>query len=182
MNRADYISDLEARLSRLSFEERQDAISFYEEIFDERGIFEEDLVADDIPSPRKASFEILRDANLDQLEKEKGKDSFPTFKTLALYILALPVGLPLALVILILVFSALISIFAVGAKFLMGGFASISIIIYELVTFRADSIRVMYLFGVLSISIAASLFMILALNALVKLIKRKLIDYRKTRR
>lgn len=45
-------------------------------------------------------------------EDEGVKNSFSTFKTLALYILALPVGLPLALIFFAVTFAVLVTVFA----------------------------------------------------------------------
>ena len=74
MKRRDYLKDLEARLGRISTEERVDALAYYDEIFEDRGIQDEDEVPEDMPSSRQAAFEIMRDAQLQELRLEEETD------------------------------------------------------------------------------------------------------------
>ena len=121
MKRVDYIREIETRISKLNPIEIEDALSYYQEIFDERGIGDQDEVPDDMPSPRTASFEILRDQSIDNMQAEeesrREKKASSTFGTLALWVLALPIALPLAIALLAVIFAIVVSVLAVGFGF-----------------------------------------------------------------
>ena len=61
MNRLEFMDALESRLSQLSSEERDDALRYYEELFDEAGPIEEQKIIDDLGSPEDIARQILVD-------------------------------------------------------------------------------------------------------------------------
>lgn len=184
MNRADYIKELESKLSKLSPEEKFEAVSYYEEIFDDREIGDFDEVPDDMPNPRKASYEILRNINIDKLEMEEKheKSKASLFGTIVLWIMAMPIALPLAIVLLAVIFGLIITIFTAGFGFLVAGIVAACATIYEIFTLKAEPLKVVYLVGVVCVSIAVSIFAVYGVKGFIKFVKTSLVNYRNKRR
>ena len=59
MTRVEFIAALRAKLSMLSADEREDAIQFYQEYFDEAGPENEQAVIDELGSPDAVAEKIL---------------------------------------------------------------------------------------------------------------------------
>lgn len=83
MKRRDYLADLEARLARLNTDERVEALAYYDEIFEDRGIGDDDEVPADMPAPRQASYEILRDVQVNELRGERLDESGTAYRSRA---------------------------------------------------------------------------------------------------
>lgn len=64
MNRSEYIKALDDLLSRLPDDERQGAISYHEELFDDAGIDNEASVIESLGSPRDVADAILRESGM----------------------------------------------------------------------------------------------------------------------
>lgn len=152
MKRRDYLSDLERRLDRLSVEERVDALAYYDEILEDRGVGHDDEVPGDMPSPRQASYEILRDSQVDELrgahprgeplldaerldhtpysegysatgEESKKYKGSTVLVAVILGILALPIGLPIALALIAVVIALSFAVLAVVIGVVVSGVA-----------------------------------------------------------
>lgn len=61
MNRLEFMSELEKRLAPLSREDREDALNYYEELFDEAGPIDEQKIINDLDSPADIARQILVD-------------------------------------------------------------------------------------------------------------------------
>ena len=61
MNRTEFMSALEKRLSPLSKEDRDDALRYYDELFDEAGPIEEQNILDGLDDPDTIARQILSD-------------------------------------------------------------------------------------------------------------------------
>ena len=71
MNRNDFLQKLKELLSNIPENERDEAISFYEDYFDEAGSDNEEKVIKDLESPEKVAETIL--AGLSEKELETGE-------------------------------------------------------------------------------------------------------------
>lgn len=183
MTRSEYIKDIEKRISKLSPREIDEALDFYNEILDERGIAEEDLVPDDMPSSRTASFEILRDASIEDLayEEENEKRKPSTLGSLALWVMALPIAFPLVIGLLLICFALVAVVLSVLFAIAMAGLGVIGASIYELVMSGPDLIRAIYLIGSILISIALLIFAGAGAKGFFGLIRNMLLKYKNKR-
>lgn len=189
MNRKEYREALIRHLARIGNEEREEAVSYYEEIFEERGIGENDAVPKDMPAPRQASFEILRDLQLDRLEEgeEIGAMKKPRASlavTVVLAILALPVGLPLAITILLVSFGMFVGFLSLFFSVAGSGVGVIIGAGKELIQVlpKAFSLpRALYLLGLVSLGAFAILLVILIFRSIVRGIRQLLLRQRNKR-
>lgn len=189
MNRKEYREALIRHLARIGNEEREEAVSYYEEIFEERGIGENDAVPKDMPAPRQASFEILRDLQLDRLEEgeEIGAMKKPRASlavTVVLAILALPVGLPLAITILLVSFGMFVGFLSLFFSVAGSGVGVIIGAGKELIQVipKAFSLpRALYLLGLVSLGVFAILLVILIFRSIVRGIRQLLLRQRNKR-
>lgn len=189
MNRKEYREALIRHLARIGNEEREEAVSYYEEIFEERGIGENDAVPKDMPAPRQASFEILRDLQLDRLEEgeEIGAMKKPRASlavTVVLAILALPIGLPLAITILLVSFGMFVGFLSLFFSVAGSGVGVIIGAGKELIQVlpKAFSLpRALYLLGLVSLGVFAILLVILIFRSIVRGIRQLLLRQRNKR-
>ncbi|MBY0584990.1 DUF1700 domain-containing protein [Murdochiella sp. Marseille-P8839] len=191
MTRKEYLEALNRRLARIGSEERGDAVAYYEEIFEDRGIGEKDTVPKDMPDPRQASFEILRDLQLDRLEEGEGEEIGKTKKpraslaiTVVLAILALPVGLPLAITILLVSFGLFVGFLSLFFSVASSGVGVIIGAGKELIQVLPKDFslpRALYLIGLVSLGVFAILLVILIFRSIVRGIRQLLLRQRNKR-
>lgn len=114
MNKEQYLRELRRYLRRLPREEYEDAMDYFTECFDEAGVEGEQQLISELGTPKEAAREVF--GNL--LEKEVGKQELighkekegGLLKGVLIAILALcaaPIGIPLLIVILALIFSGI---------------------------------------------------------------------------
>lgn len=114
MNKEQYLKELKRYLRRLPREEYEDAMDYFTECFDEAGVEGEQQLIAELGTPKEAAREVF--GNL--LEKEVGKQELivheqkegSLLKGVLIAILAIcaaPIGIPLLLVILALIFTAI---------------------------------------------------------------------------
>lgn len=114
MNREQYLRELRRYLRRLPKEEYEDAIDYFTECFDEAGVEGEQELIKELGTPKEAASEIF--GNL--LEKEVGKQELTVkekgnngiWKGVLIAILAIcaaPIGIPLLIVLLALIFAGI---------------------------------------------------------------------------
>lgn len=65
MNRTEFMSALEKRLMPLSAEDREDALRYYDELFDEAGPIDEQKILADLDDPDTIARQILSDNGID---------------------------------------------------------------------------------------------------------------------
>ena len=187
MNRSQYIREIDSRLSGLSIDEVEEALSFYEEILDDRGISIDDQVPSDMPSPRKAAYEILRDINISNLEtetqiQEKTKNKTSLFKTIALSILAAPLALPLWFALIALIFALALAFGVVYLSLTFAGFATMGVSLYEIFVSLPGNFqvsRLLFLIGAILLSISVVIFIFIAAKYITNSIKNFIINRRK---
>lgn len=102
MNRKTYIDELSKKLSKLPKEEREDAINYYNEYFDEAQLGEEDEVPDTMKTPAQAASDIIQDCAIKVTNQppKTVKKGIDTVWIVLLAILAAPIALPIAAAIL----------------------------------------------------------------------------------
>jgi len=116
MTRKEYMQELTARLDRLPKEERDSAIAYYEEYFDEAGPDREQDVIRELGSPASVASRILADHAVKEARQsphnpKKGLDAI-WFVILA--VCAAPFALPVLFAAIGIMIAILATIFAVG--------------------------------------------------------------------
>lgn len=191
MTRKEYLDALESRLGRLTQQDRDDALAYYLEIFEDRGVEEEDSVPEDMPDPRQASFEILRDDQLQRMEENEKAETNQSQKkkvsllfTVVLAILALPIGLPIAIALLLVFLSAIL---VIGSLLIAGVGTGAGLVlgaIKELETEMPKAFsmpRVLYLLGIVLLGVAVVLIMILVMRNMIRGIRKLLLRQKNKR-
>lgn len=100
MNRSEFFKRLEQGLTRVSKEERDAALEYYNEYFDDAGPENEQKVIEELGSPAQIAARIKADSAVKQLEaaeKPSMKRGISAVWLVILAILAAPMALPLAI-------------------------------------------------------------------------------------
>lgn len=134
MNRADYIAELMARLDALPLAEREEAISYYSEYFNEAGPQMEASVIEELGPPSKVAGQILADYQpgysvVPEIKKGGGKtrvkkasdiktgDKKTGIGAIVLGIFAAPVAVPVIAAAAAVLLALIVSAFAVAVSF-----------------------------------------------------------------
>lgn len=99
MNRSEFFSKLEQGLMKVSKEERDAALDYYNEYFDDAGPENEQKVIEELGSPAQIAARIKADSAVKQLDagsKPSVKKGISAIWLVILAILAAPIALPLA--------------------------------------------------------------------------------------
>lgn len=134
MNKTEFIKQLEKRLRRLPKEDREDAIRYYEEYFEEMGADNSTDVTSTLGTPDKIAREIIATCTEKHMDAQKEKGGIRNNTTviwmIILGICASPVAVPLAfaaiiclVALLIVVFCLVLSIVCVSLACIACGFA-----------------------------------------------------------
>ena len=144
MTKKEYIYHLKNRLRNLPIDEVESAVDYVSELFDEAGEENAEEVARDLGSPAKFAAQIRAEYAINQhclpedttavySEKPKSNNGWKTLALILLGIAALPVGLPLVLVLAVLIFVAVVVgvclLFALGCV-LLAGFIAVCSLVY----------------------------------------------------
>lgn len=126
MTKNDFLSGLDYRLKQLPWEERQNAMHYYIEYFDDAGVENEQKVIMELGSPQAVASQILSDYAIKGLDaKQTGvKKGASSIWLVVLAIFAAPIALPLAIAfaaILLSVFAVLFSLVAAGGAIVIAG-------------------------------------------------------------
>lgn len=95
MNRHEYLEDLEKCLASLGDDERESALSYYREYFDEAGEGSEEAVIEKLGAPYQVAGRILEEAGIRERARLREKRAMRP-ATIALWICASPILIPLA--------------------------------------------------------------------------------------
>lgn len=123
MNRNEYMKELEQALKRLPKEERDEALLYYREYFEDAGPENDAAVIEELGPAKEAAAQILKEVAIKRLDEPK-RAAAKGLSTIWLVILALcaaPIGLPLLLVIIICGLALVIAVFAVFVVLLFVG-------------------------------------------------------------
>lgn len=133
MSKEMYLSVLQMKLTALPVKDKEDALSYVAEYFDEAGVGNEEQVERELGTPDKFAAQIKADFTVRSLQETKQANS--SRKTMAnlgwivLGILSLPLSFPLLLIVLILLFvmGILVVVFGFVFVLLLGIFAKTTI-------------------------------------------------------
>lgn len=128
MTRKEFMVELRDRLSRLPAGEREEALSFYEEYFDEAGPDREQDVIRELGSPASVASRILADHAVKEAREApyNPRKGFSAVWAVLLAIFAAPLAIPVVIAIIGVMIAILAVVFAVGAAavgLVIGGFA-----------------------------------------------------------
>ena len=111
MDRKQFIEELRERLKRLPEEEVENAISYYQEYFNEAGAENDEATIAALGTPANVASKIIGEFALSDVKKEK---SSKTKSTSPLWIALIAIfSVPVALPLVIAVFSLVVALFAV---------------------------------------------------------------------
>ena len=100
MNRSEFFKRLEQGLTKVSKEERDAALDYYNEYFDDAGVENEQMVMEELGSPVQIAARIKADSAVKRLEgetKPSMKKGISAVWLVILAIFAAPIALPLAI-------------------------------------------------------------------------------------
>ena len=130
MNRTQFINELKHKLRRLPHEEMLNAVSYYEEYFDEAGVENEMQTVVSLGSPAAVASKIIGEYAITSAELEESaprkKSNILLITILAIF--ASPIALPIAISILMILFSVIMvffSLFITGGALLIAGVATV---------------------------------------------------------
>jgi uncharacterized membrane protein len=128
MTRKEFMDELRSRLSRLPADEKEEALSYYEEYFDEAGSDREQDVIRELGSPASVASRILADHAVKEAREApyNPRKGFSAVWAVLLAIFAAPLAIPAVIAIIGIMIAILAVVFAVGAAavgLLIGGFA-----------------------------------------------------------
>lgn len=110
MNKEVYLKELHRKLKKLPEEEREAALDYYNEYFDEAGEENVQLVIKKLGSPSQVASQILADFAVKDLDNndESAKKGISAIWFIILAILASPIALPLLISVIALIFSLVV--------------------------------------------------------------------------
>lgn len=135
MNKTEYLKQLNTCLKHLPKEDREDALHYYEEYFEDMDIDDTVNISEQIGTPEEIAKEIIANCTEKHIEtqKEKGgvKNSTLVIWMIILGIIASPVAIPIAIAaiaclfaFIIVLFSLFLAIACVGLALLFAGISS----------------------------------------------------------
>jgi len=181
MNRAEFMSELKHKLRRLPAEEQENAVSYYEEYFDEAGPQMEIEIIEKLGSPSNVAAKIIgeyaiaavepqesdADSNADTPKKKK-RGNIVLIAILAVF--ASPIALPIAITVIILLFAMGVMLFALvvaGGAMVLAGIAAVVASVWA---FTQGFATGLYHFGMGLFLLAAGSAMVLGILQLSKVV------------
>ncbi len=180
MNKKEYLNQLSNHLERLPKKDYDDVMDHFEEYFEEAGIDGEDALIKELGSPSEVATDmltkLLNDEELDndtthgQVKKEEQKSykekSFFRHLTIAiLIILAAPIGLPLTITLIAVIFAmfavVLSLVFALAVTAFAGILVVLKLFFIGIMTFFSSPPAAMILLGSSLITLFGSLLLII---------------------
>lgn len=179
MNRKDFIQKLRRELAKLPAEEREAAIEYYEEYFDEVGPEGEQELLQQLGSPKRVAAQIKSDYAarlLDGEERQPVKKGLSAAWWVVIGVCSAPVSIPVAVMLVVLAISiffvfiaVVISVFAAIAGALVCAVASLIFGVMALPTAFSSAL---FLIGggaaVLAVMVAAGAGAVIAVRAIVR--------------
>jgi uncharacterized membrane protein len=115
LDKNEYLRKLDKKLKRLPPDERANAIAYYAEYFDEAGIANFAYAMDNLGSPSVVAAGILAEYTYQEVREKRPriKRGISAVWFAIIGVLALPIGIPLAIAILAVAFAIIVSLGAV---------------------------------------------------------------------
>lgn len=125
MNKQDFMRELNDKLHKLPEEEKNNALKYYEEYFEEAGDDKELNILEELGSPANIASQIIADFAIKETESDekKSKGRISTIWIVILAIFASPIALPIAIAIVSVIFALVITILALLFAFGITAFA-----------------------------------------------------------
>ena len=123
MNRAEFMKILRSELRRLPEDERNSALEYYEEYFDEAGSQKEQQVLENLGNPKKIAGQIKADYAMQQLDQEEmptAKKGWSAFKWAIVGICSAPISIPVAIMLVCVAVAAFITFVGCAAGVIAG--------------------------------------------------------------
>jgi len=162
MSKTEYLAALKKKLNRLPKNEIDNALSYYEEYFNDAGVENEQTVFAQLGTPDNVAAKIIGEYAVGAgAENKRGR--LKNIWVLILAICASPIALPLVLAVVIIVLAIIISLLAVffsigvsGVACVLSGVVSVFCGFYAL--FLSPPAGIFYIgFGLLSVSLGLAL-------------------------
>lgn len=128
MNRAQFMASLRAELAALPVEERETALKYYEEYFDDAGPENEQSVIAELGSPQQVAQKIKTELAANSAAaaagaSAKAKSGMPVWLLVIIAVFAIPVGFPLLMGLLGALIGILAGLFGIFIGILVSGIA-----------------------------------------------------------
>jgi uncharacterized membrane protein len=174
MTRKQFMEELRDRLSRLPASERDAALAYYEEYFDEAGSDREQEVIRELGSPASVASRILADYAVKEARDApfNPRKGFSAFWAVLLAIFAAPLAIPAVIAIIGIIIAILATVVAVGAAAIalfVGGIAVFAGGFLGLFSMPASAL---ILFGVAFILWGAGKIIFVIIGAVLSLLGR----------
>jgi len=129
LTRNEFINKLKDGIRMLPQDDIDNAVSYYEEYFDEAGLDNEQSAIDEFGDPSAVASKIIGEYSLKEIKSEKSEDKKPndsSIKLLWIVIIALllsPIAFPLAIGAVGMAFGLVVTTFALLLTFMIAGVA-----------------------------------------------------------
>lgn len=151
MNREEYLKELSKYLKKLPKKDYEDTMNYFEEYFDEVSVEKEQDLIRELGSPSVAASEILSKMLNENISKNESKKKIfkeskmsRTFLIGALCLLAAPIGVPLTLAGIVLIFTLfMVCVTILFATFMLvfaGALVTIKLFVIGVITTFSSSI------------------------------------------
>ena len=131
MNRNEYMKELQQALNHLPKAEREEALSYYNEYFDDAGPEREAGVMEELGDAKGIAAQIVKEVALKRLAEPKpekaARKGLSTLWIVLLALCAAPIGLPLLLAVVIFGLAMVIMVFSIFAALLICGFVFVAV-------------------------------------------------------
>ena len=150
MNRKTFLKELRRALDALPFEEREAAISYYEEYFDEAGPEREQETISSLGTPAEIAMELKTNYAVNKPPKTP-KEGASKVWMIILAIFAFPIALPLAFAVAMVIFALFIVFFSLIFAFGVTAFAlllsGVAVIIGGFVVVTTSPLTTLFFLG-----------------------------------
>lgn len=173
MNKQQFMKELNKRLKGLSEEDRKDALSYYEEFFEDSGVGEKDDVTNLTGKPEDVARKIIGESvdKQDKVMNDEGgiKNSMKAVWLVILGICAAPIAFPLLIVAVVLVFVFFVVMFSLGISFAAVAISMIAMGILLLIgMIWTSGAQLLVLLGMALICIGGGLLFFFLVSAVFK--------------
>ncbi len=181
MTKQEYIQIVHSQLSGVDPRDLSDAIVYLNEYFEEAGVENEQKVIEELGSPEKYAATIRADLvasvppRIPRQMQARPASQNSVWKTLGILVLgicALPIALPLLIVVIVLIFVGVITLAMILLVFVMalvGAILTVGLCIFEFFSTLGQDLMVsLFLLGVVLTAFGAAILACLAIGWIIK--------------
>lgn len=168
MNKKSFMEELKRRLKHLPKEDREDAITYYEEYLEEMEVGEKEDVTEKIGNPKDIAREIIANCTEKHIESQKKQGGLRNSATaiwmIILGICAAPIAIPVAMAVVMVLLAALMCVVSVILAVLMvgAGFFATGVLSFAAIAFSPGIGQTLVCGGIGLIGIALGLLILIA--------------------